>query len=113
MTPLDTDTPVPHFAHCHEGILAQLHRLSDLPALLPPAALARQTAQQSFAFFQDVMFVHHLEEEKDLFPAVQASAVKGEEQPVPVQARNSCSPVDAVLLLMALARSVMIVARVV
>ncbi len=80
MTPLDTDTPLPHFAHCHEGILAQLHRLSDLPALLPPAALARQTAQQSLAFFQDVMFVHHLEEEKDLFPAVQASAVKGEER---------------------------------
>lgn len=42
MTPLDTDTPVPHFAHCHEGILAQLHRLSDLRALLPPAAHEEQ-----------------------------------------------------------------------
>ena len=80
MTPIDTDAPLTNFSHCNEGIFSQLLRLADQPAILAPVALARKTAQQSLTFFQDVMFKYHQEEEKDLFPAVQASAQKGEER---------------------------------
>lgn len=74
------NAPITHFAHCHEGILSQLVRLGDLPALLGPAAQARQIAQQSLAFFSTGMYTHHSEEEKDLFPAVRASAKAGAER---------------------------------
>ena len=80
MKTLDTNTPLTNFSHCHDGILAQLSQLSDLPALIAPAALARQTAAQTLAFFQGVMHAHHQEAEEDLFPAVLASAEKGEER---------------------------------
>jgi hemerythrin-like domain-containing protein len=80
MTALNTDAPLTNFSHCHEDMFEQLRQLAELPALLAPAALARETAQQALTFFQDVMFTHHQEEEKDLFPAVQASAQKGEER---------------------------------
>jgi hemerythrin-like domain-containing protein len=80
MKTLDTNAPLTNFSHCHDGILAQMSRLSDLPALIAPAALARQTAAQTLAFFQGVMHAHHQEEEEDLFPAVLASAEKGEER---------------------------------
>ena len=62
----DTDAPISHFANCHTGILAQLARLGDLPVLLGPAAQARKIAQESLVFFNDALFNHHSEEEKDL-----------------------------------------------
>jgi hemerythrin-like domain-containing protein len=74
------DEPISHFMHCHVGILAQLSRLNELPALLGPAALARKTAEQSIAFFGKGMYVHHQEEEKELFPAVHSSAQAGAER---------------------------------
>ena len=74
------DEPISHFMHCHVGILAQLSRLNELPALLGPAALARKTAEQSIAFFGKGMYVHHQEEEKELFPAVRSSAHAGPER---------------------------------
>lgn len=74
------DEPISHFTHCHVGILAQLSRLNELPALLGPAALARKTAEQSIAFFGKGMYVHHQEEEKELFPAVRSSAQAGAER---------------------------------
>lgn len=80
MSPTETDAPITHFAQCHVGILAQLSRLNELPALLAPAALARKTAEQSIAFFGKGMYVHHQEEEKELFPAVRASAHAGPER---------------------------------
>ena len=45
----DTDAPISHFTHCHVGILAQLSRLNELPALLGPAALARKTRSRNTA----------------------------------------------------------------
>ena len=48
-------------------------------ALLEPAARARQIAEQSLEFFREAIFEHHLEEERELFPAVIASAHPGEE----------------------------------
>ena len=76
----NTQAPVGHFSNCHVGILAQLSRLNELPALLAPAALARKTAEQSIAFFGKGMYVHHQEEEKELFPAVRSSAHAGPER---------------------------------
>ena len=76
----DSDAPISHFSNCHTGILAQLARLGDLPVLLGPAAQARKIAQESLTFFDDALFNHHTEEEKDLFPAVYKSAQAGAER---------------------------------
>lgn len=72
-------TPIQSFAQCHEGIVAHLDALKELPALLEPAARARRLAQDTLAFFHDAVFDHHKEEEKDLFPAVLAHATPGDE----------------------------------
>ena len=80
MSHSETDAPISHFSHCHVGILSQLSRLNELPALLGPAALARKTAEQSIAFFGKGMYAHHKEEEQELFPAVRASAHAGPER---------------------------------
>lgn len=76
----DTETPISHFSNCHIGMLAQLSRMGDLPALLAPAAQARKIAEESLAFFSQAMHSHHSEEEKDLFPAVRQSAHAGAER---------------------------------
>lgn len=80
MSTPDTDAPIGHFSHCHVGILAQLSRMNELPALLAPAALARKTAAQSITFFGKGMYEHHKEEEQELFPAVRSSAHAGPER---------------------------------
>ena len=71
--------PIQDFSHCHEGILRKLDLLGELPALLAPAARARETAAGVLEFFKEAIFEHHLEEERELFPAVIASAHPGEE----------------------------------
>ena len=80
MNHTDSHAPIDHFSHCHVGIFAKLSRMGDLPALLAPAAQARKIAEQSLAFFSQGMYVHHSEEEKELFPAVRDSAQAGEER---------------------------------
>ena len=80
MSDNDTQAPITHFSNCHVGIFAQLSRMGDLPALLGPAAQARKIADQSLAFFSSGMYTHHTAEEKDLFPAVRASAQAGAER---------------------------------
>lgn len=72
--------PIRSFSHCHDGIVAQLRRLDELPALLEPAARARTVAADTLRLVRDVVFEHHAEEERELFPAVLASAAKGEER---------------------------------
>jgi hemerythrin-like domain-containing protein len=74
------DTPVDEFSHCHDGILNHMAAFSGLPALLEPAARARQIAADMVRFFHDVVLEHHQQEEKELFPAVLSSAVKGAER---------------------------------
>ena len=74
------DEPLNQFAHCHSGILSRLSMLDELPGLLGPAARARMIAEQALSFFREAIFEHHLEEERELFPAVLASAHPGEEQ---------------------------------
>jgi hemerythrin-like domain-containing protein len=73
-------SPVQDFSQCHAGIVGQLHALEELPALLEPAARARRIAEDTIRFFREVVYQHHEEEEKDLFPAVVASATKGPER---------------------------------
>ena len=79
MSTVNTDQPLVNFANCHVGIVSQLERLGELPALLAPADLARKTAQRALAFFPEAVYEHHAEEEKELFPAVLASAQTGVE----------------------------------
>jgi hemerythrin-like domain-containing protein len=71
--------PVQDFSQCHTGILKKLDLLGELPALLEPAARARRIAEQALEFFSEAIFEHHLDEERELFPAVLASATPGAE----------------------------------
>lgn len=75
----DEDQPLLDFSQCHSGILKKLDLLSELPALLEPAARARLIAEQAYEFFRTVIFEHHLDEERELFPAVLESAQAGDE----------------------------------
>ena len=74
------DQPLDEFANCHGGILQHLDDLARLPALLEPAAQARRIATDALGFFDSVVYEHHREEEKELFPAVLGSATPGEER---------------------------------
>jgi hemerythrin superfamily protein len=74
------DAPLTNFSNCHVGIVSHLQTFGELPALLEPAARARKIAEETLHFFRDAVYEHHSEEEKELFPAVLASAVKGEER---------------------------------
>ncbi|WP_066265478.1 hemerythrin domain-containing protein [Hydrogenophaga palleronii] len=79
-TALVDAAPLDGFADCHVGIMKRLNVLDQLPELLEPAARARRIATDSLAFFSEAIFAHHLDEEKELFPAVLASAQPGEER---------------------------------
>lgn len=72
--------PIKSFKHAHAGIVTQLDRLSELPALLAPAELARRTAESTLKFFRKAVYAHHADEEKVLFPAVAESAEPGQER---------------------------------
>jgi hemerythrin-like domain-containing protein len=78
--PSHPDTPIQDFSHCHEGIVRQLDLLGELPALLAPAARAREVAAGALEFFREAIFEHHADEERELFPAVLASATQGDER---------------------------------
>ena len=80
LTSAGSGTPVDSFSKCHLGILARLDRLAELPALADAAHRARETAHDLLAFFDDAVLAHHVEEERDLFPAVLASAIAGDER---------------------------------
>jgi hypothetical protein len=77
---VDHEAPLNAFSQCHAGILAQLEALAQLPGLMTAAAKAREVAAGTLALFHEGVFEHHLEEEKELFPAVLRSAQPGEER---------------------------------
>jgi hemerythrin-like domain-containing protein len=79
-TPTEQASPIQDFSQCHGGIVTHLRALDELPALLEPAARARRIAADTVKFFREVVYEHHQEEEKELFPAVLASAAKGAER---------------------------------
>lgn len=72
--------PLTDFSQCHVGITSRLTALAGLPALLASAALARRLAAESLTFFEEVIEEHHGSEERELFPAVIGSAVRGDER---------------------------------
>lgn len=74
------DAPIAEFSKCHEGILHRLEALDGLPELLDAAARARHVAADTVRFYREVVLEHHVEEERDLFPAVLASATAGDER---------------------------------
>lgn len=78
--PAENASPIQDFSQCHSGIVTHLRALDELPALLEPAARARRIAADTVKFFREVVYEHHQEEEKELFPAVLASAAKGAER---------------------------------
>ena len=57
-TPVNTDEPLNNFSDCHAGIVKRLTALDELPALLEPAAKARQIAEESLEFFREAIFEH-------------------------------------------------------
>lgn len=78
--PAADDAPVQGFSHCHEGIVAQLRELEQLPALAEAGARARRIARATADFYRHVVLSHHSEEEQELFTAVLASAERGAER---------------------------------
>lgn len=74
-----SNAPIANFSHCHDGILNQLTKMGELPALVSAAERARQSAEAARRFFREVVFEHHQEEERALFEAVLASATPGAE----------------------------------
>jgi hemerythrin-like domain-containing protein len=77
---VEHEAPLGAFSQCHAEILAQLEALAQLPALMAAAAKAREIAAGTLALFHEGMFEHHLDEERDLFPAVLRSALPGLER---------------------------------
>jgi hemerythrin-like domain-containing protein len=71
--------PLADFSQCHVGILSKLEAFKELPALQAAAAQARTVAAQTLALFEDAVCEHHADEERELFPAVLRSAMRGEE----------------------------------
>lgn len=72
-------TAIDDFSQCHTGIFKKLDMLAELPALLEPAARAREVAGNAVEFFREAIFEHHLDEERELFPVVLGHAQKGDE----------------------------------
>lgn len=72
-------TPLAGFSECHSGILAQLQRFSELPAMMAEATRARAVANDTLSLFEHAVLEHHGDEESELFPAVLRWAVQGEE----------------------------------
>ncbi len=72
--------PIESFASSHGGIISELESLGELPALLEPVLRAREIAERSLGFFHEALFEHHLDEERELFPAVIANAEPGAER---------------------------------
>ncbi len=73
-----SNQPVQEFSDCHAGIFKQLQLLGGLPELLTPAVQAQRTAENAIDFFRGAVFEHHLDEERELFPAVLAAAENDE-----------------------------------
>jgi hypothetical protein len=94
---MDTNvtSPIDDLASCHSGILTRLATLSELPALREAAIRVHGIASESLGFFGEVIFQHHLDEERELFPAVLQAAEASEREMVKsiisrlVQARAS------------------------
>lgn len=77
--PVHIDGPLAGFSECHHEFVAQLHSALYLPELVTAAAKARAMANDLLQMFREGVFVHHAEEERELFPAVLRAAQPGPE----------------------------------
>lgn len=71
--------PIGSFSDGHQFMLNQLPRAAELPKLIAAANQARSLASDLLHLMDDMMLPHNLDEEKELFPAVQRSAAPGDE----------------------------------
>ncbi len=71
------DNPLNDFSGCHEGIIENFHQLQELISLLdemPDSVLIQPLVKKILYFFDDVVLIHHAEEEHELFTIVLESA---------------------------------------
>jgi len=80
--PADTgvaiDAPLATLYHAHGTIVSQLGELSDMPRLVVLMKRTREIAARMLVLFNGEVLRHHGDEERELFPAVLASAGPGE-----------------------------------
>jgi hemerythrin-like domain-containing protein len=74
------DAPLTSFEKCHTEILDRLGQMTALPNLVAAADQSRSIASDLLTLFAKSILVHHADEEKELFPAVLADAIPGEEK---------------------------------
>jgi heme-degrading monooxygenase HmoA len=74
------DPPIQDFSDCHVGIFAMLDDLTALSGRQIPPPRRRDVAAHTLTFFHDVVMAHHKEEEAELFTAVLADAMAGDER---------------------------------
>lgn len=74
------DEPIQGFSDCHVDIIAMLDQFTSLATGRLPVADRAQTANTLLHFFEHAIAAHHREEESELFSAVAADAVDGEER---------------------------------
>lgn len=77
--PVHIDGALAGFSECHHDFVAQLHSALYLPELVTAAARARAMADGLLRMFREDVFLHHAEEEHELFPAVLRAALPGPE----------------------------------
>lgn len=73
-------TPVDRFPEAHAGILAGLHAMAGLPALVHAAQRAREISDNVVELMDHAVAEHHRDEEQELFPAVLRGSAPGEER---------------------------------
>lgn len=74
----DFSQPIAVLKHCHDRIRKQLQTLQNLLAHLPVHGAddqARQAAEAVLKYFNHAAQLHHADEEQDLMPMLQASAL--------------------------------------
>jgi len=73
------DKPIQDFSDCHADIVSMFDDLTALARPQAPTPLRRDMANRVMDVLRDVVTAHHQEEEAELFSAVLADAVPGEE----------------------------------
>ncbi|MRV73416.1 pyridoxamine 5'-phosphate oxidase [Duganella sp. FT92W] len=77
----DFSQPIAVLKHCHDRIRKQLATLQKLLAHLPAHGAdteARQAAQAVLKYFSNAAHLHHMDEEENLLPMLQATAQGGD-----------------------------------
>lgn len=74
------DAPLTSFEKSHTEILDRLGQMTALPNLVAAADQSRSIASDLLSLFGKSILPHHADEEKELFPAVLADAMPGEEK---------------------------------